>query len=267
MRGLILGAFLLLSHVYTAYASLIEIEVTGVITESFESGVNGGRGAGFADGQTAVMRLYYDTAVAPDDLYGGGVPNNARYEDWYGPLACAPVQSQYPGGSWIRSSLTVDGTAVGGFLSSGAYSNCDYIDKLNDSSFGYLVALDSAENFIANATQFLSETSRAELQLAAPGDWLDLALGSTFSIEPFFSSFFRVAIGNYGYEIDENGNSFNEFGTSVYYNALATFATARVIDDENVVPEPSSWTVAAFALLLLVVRSRVRQGAISNRTC
>jgi hypothetical protein len=204
------------------------------------------------------MRLYYDTAVAPDDLYGGSVPNNARYEAWYGPLACAPVQGQYPGGSWIRTSLTVNGTAVGGILPSGAYSNCDYIDKLDDSSFGYLVALDLAENFIANSTQFLSETSRAELQLAAPGDWLDLALGSPFSIEPFFSSFFSVAASNYGYEIDENGNSFNEFGTSVYYNALATFATARVIDDDNVVSEPSSLSVVALALLLLVVRSRTK---------
>jgi hypothetical protein len=259
-----LATLLLLGEVYPASASLIEIEVTGVITESFESGVNGGRGAGFADGQTAVMRLYYDTAVAPDDLYGGSIPNNARYEAWYGPLACATAQGQYPGGSWINTSLTVDGTAVGGILPSGAYSNCDFIDKLNDSSFGYLVALDFAENFIANATQFLSESSRTELQLAAPGDWLDLALGSTFSIEPFFSSFFTVSAGNYGYEIDENGSSFNEFGTSVYYRALATLATARVIDDDNAVPEPSSLAVAALALLLLVLRPTVRQGALRS---
>lgn len=265
MRVLMLGAFLLLSHVQAANASLIEIEVTGVITESFEYGVNGGRGPGFADGQTAVMRLLYDTAVAPADLYGGLVPNNARYEAWYGPLACAPAQGQYPGGSWIRTSLSVDGTAVGGILPSGAYSNCDYIDKLNDSSFGYLVALDSAENLVASATQFLSEASRAEVQLTAPGDWLDLALGSTFSIEPLLGSFFSLVARNYGYEIDENGNSFNEFGTDVYYSALATIATARVIDNDNVVPEPSSLTVVALALLLLVVRSRVRQGAIQNR--
>lgn len=259
MKLLRLGASLLLSCVCTANASLIEIEVTGVITESSESGVNGGRGEGFADGQTAILRLYYDTATAPDDLYGGSVANNARYEAWYGPLACAPAQGHYPGGSWIRSSLTVDGTAVGGILPSGEYSNCDYIDKLNDTSFGYLVGLDLAENLVASATQYLSETSRIELQLAAPGDWLDLALGSTFSIEPFFSSFFTVAAGNYGFDIDENGNSSNEFGTTVYYRALATFAQARVIDD-NVVPEPASLPVTALALLLLVVRSRLRRG-------
>lgn len=220
----------------SANASLIEIAITGIVVESYDTGVNGGAGLGFADGKQAVLTLRYDTATAPADLYGGSNPTNARYE------SCG-----LPGATWLGSTLSVDGAPVGGILGNGTYENCDWMDRQVDASNGYLTALDYADNSFADASGVLQEFSRVEVQLVAPGDWLDLSLDSLFSIEPT-CCFFTVRQLQYAFDIDANGNPVNERGYDVFYRALPTSAVARRLD-VNPVPEPSTVSLLVAALL------------------
>jgi hypothetical protein len=234
----------------SASASIIEIAVTGVIVESYDTGVSGGAGAGFADGKEAVLTLRYDTASAPPDLYGGSDPTNSRYE------SCG-----LPGASWLGSTLSVDGAAVAGILGNGTFENCDWMDRQVDAANGYLTALDSADNSFADASRVLQEFSRIELQLAAPGDWLSLSLDSVFSIEPT-CCFFSVHLLQYAFDIDAEGNSSNERGYDVFYRALPMSAVARQLD-VNQVPEPSTALLLGPALLVLFAL-RARTGRMRH---